>query len=250
MFYDALLISIDMRENIFKFKQFSVQNEKSAMKVGTDGVLLGAWCNVNGVNSVLDIGCGTGLISLMIAQRQADAKIDAVEIDNDAHNEALINFTNSPWANRLNAILADFNDFVTICHHKYDLIVSNPPFFTNGILPPDESRKNARHCNSLSFSDLLNGAHYLLTEAGRICLITPYDNQTTIASLANSYELFIKKKTIIYPKPNSPAKRILWELVKMDVEKSITDDLIIETSERHRYSDEYIKLTKDFYLKM
>ncbi len=240
-----------MRESIFRFKQFSVRNEKSAMKVGTDGVLIGAWCDVDNVNSVLDIGCGTGLISLMVAQRQPLAQIDAVEIDDDACNEALVNFRNSPWTNRLSVISADFKEFAAMCSKRYDLIVSNPPFFTNGVLPPNESRKNARHCASLSFADLLAGASRLLSERGRICVITPCESDESIRLIADDCGLKNRAKTIVYPKPASQPKRILWQFDKnADRGSAVIDSLIIETEERHHYSNEYISLTKDFYLKM
>ena len=125
-----------MRENIFRFKQFSVRNERSAMKVGTDGVLLGALCSVESVNSVLDVGCGTGLIALMIAQRTRNAIIDSVEIDADAYNEALLNYAESPWNNRLFCFLTDFREFTEKCHKKYDLIVQIHHFTLKTLLRP------------------------------------------------------------------------------------------------------------------
>lgn len=239
-----------MRESVFRFKQFSVKNEKSAMKVGTDGVLLGAWCNVDDCRRVLDIGAGTGLISLMIAQRAPMATIDAVEIDCDAYAEAKDNFAASPWHDRLNAICGDFNGYAATCQEKYDLIVSNPPFFMNGVLPPDDSRRYARHCDTLSFEDLLDGAAGMLDANGRLCLIAPFDSKNIINRISHGCGLFVKKMTIVYPKPDSQPKRILWELTKGDDVETVHDELIIEVGERHCYSDEYVAMTKDFYLKM
>lgn len=245
-----LLIICSMRESIFRFKQFSVRNEKSAMKVGTDGVLLGAWCKVDDCHNVLDIGTGTGLISLMIAQRAPAASIDAVEIDSDAYVEANNNFAESPWHDRLNAICGDFNEYAATCKKKYNLIVSNPPFFMNGIVPPDDSRKKARHCYSLTFDGLLAGSTGLLDDYGSLCMISPFDCTDMIEQIAHRCRLFVKKMTTVRPKPNVQPKRILWELTKSYEGNTEQDELIIEVGERHCYSDEYVALTRNFYLKM
>ena len=220
------------------------------MKVGTDGVLLGAWCNIGNCHRVLDIGAGTGLMSLMIAQRAPNATIDAVEIDHEAYDEAKVNFAESPWHDRLNVICEDFNEYATQCQIKYDLIVSNPPFFMDGVLPPDSSRKNARHCNTLSFEGLLAGAADLLVSDGRLCMISPFDCKNMIEQISRGCKLFKKNMTIVYPKPNSAPKRILWEFTKSNYEVTEQEKLTIEVGERHCYSDEYVALTKEFYLKM
>lgn len=238
-----------MRENIFRFKKFSVRNEDSAMKVGTDGVLLGAWCDVEGAIRILDVGTGTGLISLMLAQRQSEAIIDAIEIDDGAYREAVYNFNESVWRKRFNAINEDFNEYLRVSTKKYDLIVSNPPFFTNGVLPPDKNRMHARHCMSLTFENLIIGASKLLTEDGRISIITPFDSKETIENIADDCGLKIKKLTIVYPKVDSAPKRLLWELSTTECD-IIETSLVIEHGERHNYTDEYISLTKDFYINM
>ena len=145
------------REKVFRFKQFGVRHEKSAMKVGTDGVLLGAWTNAENAKKVLDIGTGTGLIALMIAQR-SKALITGIEIDEDAAEEAYENFVSSPWGDRLRVENSDFAVFSNICNEKYDVIVSNPPYFVDSLECPDEKRGKARHTSSLSFENLIKGA--------------------------------------------------------------------------------------------
>ncbi|MDP2113785.1 MAG: methyltransferase, partial [Bacteroidota bacterium] len=161
------------RNNYFQFKQFRIIQDKSAMKVGVDGVLLGVWANVSGAKRILDIGTGTGLIALMMAQRNADARIDAVEIEPDAFQEAVYNIQQSPWNERIQIELCSFQEFAGKAGLKYDLIVSNPPYFTNGHKAPLENRATARHSDSLSLGDLISGAIGLLNETGKIALVLP-----------------------------------------------------------------------------
>ncbi len=239
-----------MRENIFRFKQFSVRNERSAMKVGTDGVLLGALCSVESVNSVLDVGCGTGLIALMIAQRTRNAIIDSVEIDADAYNEALLNYAESPWNNRLFCFLTDFREFTEKCHKKYDLIVSNPPFYTEDVTPPDSQRLLARHCSALSFKELIESSIPRLSNNGKLWFISPTNRENEIANIIAANKIYISNKTIIFPKTGVAAKRIVWALTKNPVSNILINNLTIENSIHHDYTDEYIALTRDFYLKM
>lgn len=235
------------REKIFRFKQFSVRNDKSAMKVGTDGVLLGAWADVDNASSVLDIGTGTGLIALMIAQRSI-ADITAIEIDEDAASEAKQNFAESPWLERLHVEKIDFNEYAATCKDKFDLIISNPPYFIDSLKCPDDKRGKARHTDSLSYDNLIQGAAKLLSDNGRICLITPSDVENIIISIATTNELIIIKKTTVYPTQKSAAKRILWQFSKVYSE-CVEDSLYIEI-DRHVYTKDYINLTRDFYLKL
>lgn len=240
---------IAMRDSIFRFKQFSVKNDIAAMKVGTDGVLLGAWCHAGDATRVLDIGTGTGLIALMIAQRNESALIDAIEIDCNACKEAVYNFNNSPWSDRLSVINDDFRAFAHRTDMRYDLIISNPPFFVNGIVPPDNDRMIARHGKMLTYDELLINASQLLSCDGIICIISPYDVETDITAIAKENSLIINKKIYIRPKPTSPIKRILWEISRNGGD-CIIDEIIIETEVHHEYTAQYIELTKDFYLKM
>ena len=187
------------RENTFRFKQFAVLNDKTAMKVGTDGVLLGAWCDVCEAKSVLDVGTGCGLIALMIAQRNADCNIDCIDIDEGAIEEARINADNSPWSDRIHPFMSDFKQF--ICDKKYDLIVSNPPFFNNGVLAPDKSRQNARHTVELSFEQLIHKAISLLSDKGKLCLISATDAEEEITKSCAEVGAFVNQKVVIYTKP-------------------------------------------------
>lgn len=235
------------REKVFRFKQFSVRNDKSAMKVGTDGVLLGAWADVTSAKRVLDIGTGTGLIALMIAQR-CNAKITAVEIDNDAACEASQNFLESPWAERLSVEKADFEIYANECTEKYDVIVSNPPYFVNSLECPDDKRTKARHTDSLSYNTLIEGASKLLTESGSIFLITPSDVEEIIDKCVKAYGMYVVEKVYVCPVVNGLPKRILWKISKNNsVLKE--SDFAIEI-DRHKYTQEYISLTREYYLNM
>ena len=171
------------REKVFRFKQFEVLNDRTAMKVGTDGVLLGAWCPVENVRRVLDVGTGCGVIALMVAQRNSTAVIDAIDIDHDAIEEAVLNFERSPWSDRLSATEGDYNDLQS-SGEGYDLIISNPPYFTNGVMPTGDARTTARHTGTLSYPQLLDGATRLLTVAGTLAIITPSDAEGEIQEAA------------------------------------------------------------------
>ncbi len=234
------------RQKIFRFKQFSVLNDKTAMKVGTDGVLLGAWCDVTAAKRVLDVGTGCGVIALMIAQRNHEAIIDAIDIEEDAVEEAKENFYNSPWAVRLTVKRVDFNDFTA--RARYDLIVSNPPFFTNGVLPANDARNLARHCYSLSFQELITHGKSLMSPDGRLAVITPVEAELLIRQCVVLNGMGIKRLTHVVPVENAEPKRLLWELVNGDA--STVHDTIIVQNENRDYTQQYISLTRDFYLKM
>ena len=173
------------REKVFRFKQFAVLNDRTAMKVGTDGVLLGAWCPVEGIHRVLDVGTGCGVIALMVAQRNSEAVITGIDIDEGAIEEAGLNYANSPWSERLTATLADFNDMKD--NDRFDLIVSNPPYFTNGVLPTGDARTTARHTGSLSYRQLIEGAS-LITRRSQEATIITYRCQIYISSLIHLYK--------------------------------------------------------------
>ena len=235
------------REKVFRFKQFSVRHEKSAMKVGTDGVLLGAWTNAECAGTVLDIGAGTGLIALMLAQR-SKAKITAIEIDDDAAEEANENFTLSPWGDRLSVVKSDFVDFAESCEKKFDVIVSNPPYFVDSLECPDEKRGKARHTSSLSFENLIYGAVKLLAESGHIYLVTPIEVEAKLDSIIADNECSVTHKVYVCSVVGGEPKRVLWEIAK-GVNECECSRLEIE-KERHIYTDDYISLTREYYLKM
>jgi tRNA1Val (adenine37-N6)-methyltransferase len=236
------------RNKSFQFKQFRINQERSAMKVGMDGVLLGAWTDPSGAERILDIGTGTGLIALMLAQKAPNAQIDAIEIDPEAFNEAVLNIQQSPWKDRVHLELSRFQEFAKRTNLKYDMIVSNPPFFTNGVKAPAENRAQARHSDSLPLDVLISGAAGLLRENGRIGLILPIESLPDITSLADLNNLFISRLCRVKPNPQKPDFRILIELTNLDctIQES---ELMIEFEKHHDYTPEYKELTKDFYLK-
>lgn len=234
---------------MFQFKQFTIQQDKCAMKVGTDGVLLGAWAPVDhSPFSILDIGAGTGLITLMLAQRSHAEQIDGLEIDADAHEQAVENFENSPWGDRLFCYHASLDEFMEEPEDEYDLIVSNPPFYTDGYFSGDEQRDMARHSNSLPFEDLIQASEILLSEIGILAVVIPFKEEEKFIALAKEEQLYPFKITRIKGTPETEIKRSLIAFSRTEKEIT-TDELIIETA-RHKYTDEYISLTKDFYLKM
>jgi len=235
---------------LFKFKQFSIQQDKCAMKVGTDGVLLGAWTPINhNPLSILDIGAGTGVISLMLAQRSSAEQIDALEIDENAYEQAVDNFENSPWSDRLFCFHAGLDEFVDEPEDEYDLIVSNPPFYSEDYYSNDEQRDLARFQNALPFEDLVEAADLLLSENGIFCVIIPFKEEEKFIALAYQYELYPIKITRVKGTPTSEIKRSLLAFSRNQSENFSIDELIIEKS-RHDYTPEYSNLTKDFYLKM
>lgn len=233
---------------MFRFKQFSISQEKAAMKVGTDGVLLGAWAPVDrDPFSILDIGAGTGLIALMLAQRSSAEEIEAIEIDENAYLEAVENFEESPWNDRLFCFHASLDDFMDeLEDEEYDLIVSNPPFYSENVSSGNESRDNARQNQSLPFSDLVEAASVLLSGEGIFCVVIPFKEEANFIELAREEGLFPFKITHVKGTPDSEIKRALLAFSRSELEVQV-NELIIETS-RHRYTPEYIDLTREFYL--
>lgn len=233
----------------FQFKQFSVEQDQCAMKIGTDGVLLGAWSNINKRPfAILDIGSGTGLIALMLAQRSDADMIDAIEIDGDAYEQSVENFERSPWADRLYCYHAGLDEFVDELDEKYDLIISNPPFYTEEVSSGNEARDIARQNISLPFDELLDGVSKLLEDEGIFTTIIPYKEEEAFIKIASTFNLFPNRITRVKGNPSSEIKRSLLEFSFSENTINISE-LIIE-KERHLYTREYIELTKEFYLKM
>lgn len=233
---------------MFKFKEFSVSQEKAAMKIGTDGVLLGAWTPLeNHPNSILDIGAGTGLIALMLAQRSNAELIDAIELESEAYEECVENFEVSPWADRLFCYHADLRELIEEPEDHYDLIVSNPPFYTTDVLESNK-RTTARQTESLPFELLLYAVRTLLSPDGVFSCIIPYQEEVSFLNLAEKCELDAFKITRVRGRDGSPIKRSLIALC-FGKQKTKEDELIIEI-ERNHYTKDYIELTKSFYLKM
>lgn len=236
--------------SIFKFKMFAIQQDRCAMKVGTDSVLLGAWCPIeNNPFSVLDIGAGTGILSLMIAQRSHAEQIDALEIDEDAYEQCVENFENSPWGDRLFCFHAGLDEFVEDPEDEYDLIISNPPFYSEDYKTENSSRDLARFQDAMPFEELVEAADLLLSENGIFAVIIPYKEEEKFIGLCAEVELFPVKVTRVKGTPNTEIKRCLLAFKRYELPVLEADELVIEIN-RHDYTDAYIELTKDFYLKM
>lgn len=236
-------------EKPFKFKQFNVRQDRCAMKVGTDGVLLGAWTAVEEhPNTILDIGAGTGLISLMLAQRSSAENIEAIEIEEAAYEQCVENFEASPWADRLFCYHAGLDEFLEEIEDSYDLIVSNPPFYSEEVASGDRSRDTARQNQSLPFDELLEAVSQLLSKKGHFTTIVPYKEESSFIALAESYDLFPRR--ILRVKGNSSAK-IKRSLIEFRFEpKPVAEENLTIEIKRHEYTLAYQQLTKDFYLKM
>lgn len=232
----------------FRFKQFTIEQEQAAMKVGTDGVLLGAWASVPGPGSrVLDVGTGTGLIALMIAQRSRDVWVDALEIDPSSARQAKENIQNSPWEDRMNCKHSSFQDYASQCKYQYELIICNPPFFSASTKAPSKEKNLARHDDSLSLRDLIKSSLSLMKATTVISLILPLDKEAQALDLILEHQMYCKRRTRVIPAPGKLANRVLMEFSPTPG-KCREDDITIETGERHRYSDRYKSLTEDFYL--
>ncbi|AVF47136.1 tRNA (adenine-N(6)-)-methyltransferase [Elizabethkingia anophelis] len=223
----------------FVFKQFEILQDKEVFRVGTDGVVLGALCNGEGVARALEVGCGTGLISLMLAQRFSSAVFDALDINTKAVEIAGQNFSNSPFANRLNVVEINYNDFESV--EKYDLIVSNPPYFESG------SSKDliARHQVLLSFQQLIYKSARLISDTGILSVIIPCDDAENFITIAEDNNLYLIRKIDIYGIKGGKLKRNILEFSRK-LSELVLEELVLE-KEKRIYSDEYRELTKDFH---
>lgn len=238
-----------MSKKPFVFKQFNVNQNQCAMKIGTDSVLLGAWTTIeNNPSSILDIGAGTGVLSLMLAQRCFAELIDAIEIDDNTYEQCVDNFEQSPWGDRLFCYHASLETFVKEIEDKYDLIISNPPFYSEDYKTKNTQRDLARFTDAMSFEHLINSAAKLLSEVGIFTAIIPFKEEISFIEIALKHKLYPNKILRVKGNPNSEIKRSLLEFSFNEKDTTI-NELIIET-ERHQYTNDYINLTKDFYLKM
>lgn len=238
----------------FRFKRFEIRQEGSAMKVGTDGVLLGAWYGMPSADdaAALDIGTGTGLIALMTAQRgeAAGLRVDAVEIEAASYAQATENVATSPWASRVRVHNMSIQDYARCTTEKYALIVSNPPYFTQALKCPDPARTTARHTTELSYSELAACAAELLADEGRFAVILPHEQAQEFIDITQDHGLTLTRRTDVLPAPTSQPKRALMEFAHNGYAcPASVDTLVIENGARHEYSYEYRALTKDFYLK-
>ena len=234
------------RNNYFQFKQFKIIQEKAAMKIGTDGVLLGAWAHVSGVKSVLDVGTGTGVIAIMMAQRST-AKIIGIEIEKNAAGESIFNLQNSPWKERISIENLSFQEFVETSQSTFDLIISNPPFFINNTKNPDRNRTIARHNNLLPLTDLVNGSVKLLKKSGKLALILPVIAAEEFIKLAKNEGLHLVRLTEVKSNLQKNTHRYLMEFTKKQTALK-KDCLTIYKESGSDYSELYKQLTCDFYL--
>ena len=233
----------------FQFKQFTIQQDKTAMKVGTDGVLLGAWANLDFYpNSILDIGAGTGLIALMIAQRCDAETIDAIELNDEAYEQTVENFENSDWGDRLFCYHASLSEFTDEIDEKYDFIISNPPFYTSTYKELSEERAMARHSESLTYADLLESTSKLLSENGNCAFIIPFEEEVNFLKIAEENMLYPNRITRVKGALNTAVKRSLLQLSFLKTEP-IQSELTLELS-RHNYTEDYKSLVQDLYLKL
>jgi tRNA1Val (adenine37-N6)-methyltransferase len=234
----------------FRFKQFTVEQDRCAMKVGTDGVLLGAWANVAQAETILDIGTGTGVIAIMAAQRTlaTQTQVDGVEIDEAAYLQAKENMAKSPFANRLTAIHQSIQEFEPPSGRKYDVIISNPPFFTGGTFSGNQEKNNVRHTVKLPHGDLLHATQRLLNKNGRFCLILPWLEGLRFIEIARNYHFYCTVMTEVRPKPGKNIERLLLQFEWSD-RKLIKNELVLmlENGQRNDYTPEYIQLTNEFY---
>lgn len=234
--------------NYFEFKQFTIWQNHAAMRVGTDGVLLGAWVNINNWQNALDIGTGTGLIALMLAQR-CSANIHAIDIEEGAYTDAAYNFQQSRWSDRIVPFKIELNDFLQNNSTKYDGIVCNPPFFNNSKKPDCQKREWARHTNTLSFNQLANGAAKLLLPHGSLNVILPAENEREFRLEASHVRLFPTRICRVKPKASKPHKRVLMEF-SFESEGFSESELIIETEQHHVYTPDFKALVYEFYLRL
>lgn len=233
----------------FKFKQFTVNQDRCAMKIGTDSVLLGSWVNLQyHPFSVLDIGAGTGVLSLILAQRSHAEVIDAIEIDDSAYEQCVENFESSKWADRLFCYHASLEEFVEEIDDKYDLIISNPPFYSENHKSDNIQRDLARFSDAMPFNHLISSASSLLSELGTLNVIIPFKEEESFIKLAKNHKLYPNQICHVKGTPTSEIKRSLMSFSFQKTTISYTK-IVIETS-RHQYTEDYINLTKKLYLKM
>ncbi len=236
-----------MPNTSFAFKQFTIKQDRCAMKVGTDAVLLGCWVIPNGSKTILDIGTGTGVIALMLAQK-TDAFIDAIDIDENAVKQAQENISDSKFSQRIKVTLNSFQDYSKDTDKRFDLIVSNPPYFEQSLKSTDEQRSQARHAYVLPFEELLDGVVKILNPKGKFCLILPRLEAEKFRALAEKKGLHLSKLLRVKSRADKDMdKRHLMQFEFVPTEFS-EKTLVIETNHRHHYTDEYKEFTKDYYV--
>lgn len=236
-----------MSKQAFAFKKFTVRQDRSAHKVGTDAVILGSWAYTDDAHTILDIGTGTGIIALMMAQK-SNAVIDAVDIEESSYGEAKENFTRSPWSERLHAFHASFQNFAAASHKKYDLVITNPPYFVDSYKAPDEERNNARHNDVLPFTDLIDGVKKILSLQGYFYIILPTKEALDFTLLATKNGLFLNRLLKVKTKSTSDTDKRRVMLFTFNNSGYKEETISIEHDDHHEYTAEYKAMTKQFYL--
>ncbi|MBR1387630.1 MAG: methyltransferase [Alloprevotella sp.] len=227
----------------FQFQQFFIDDTHCAHKVGTDGVLLGAWTDIQGATNVLDIGCGSGLVGLIVAQR-SPARVTGVEIDEAAANDATLNAARSPWNERIRIVCADIRTYEP--EERFDAILSNPPFFNETLLPPDDGRALARHTALLPFDTLLHKIDRLGTDDCRLSMVLPYHIEPEFTRLAVAHTFFLTRKTLVHTKQGKPCKRVLVSYSREPL--ACQQDTLTLTDESGARTSAYQQLTSHLYL--
>lgn len=236
-------------EQPFQFKQFKIYQDRCTMKIGTDGILLGAWADVTNAKTALDIGTGTGLIAIMLGQRMPEASIHAVEIEEIACAQARENMQQAPWNDRLEIFHTSIQEHAKSYSDTYDLIISNPPFFSGGTFSNNQDKASVRHTIKLPHGDLLAAARKLLSDQGRFCVILPYIEGLRFQELAASYHLYATKIMEVKTRVAKPVERLLMQFER--VEKPVEQEsLVIQNAGEDDWTDAYVALTKSFYLYM
>lgn len=229
----------------FHFQAFSLYHHRSTMKVGTDAVLLSIWTDLKGIKSVLEVGAGCGIISLMLASREP-VMVDAIELDQDSFEEASQNFAESSFSDRLRIFHSDFNDFLKVEKEKYDLIISNPPFFINDLQSKNPKKSLARHTQTLTYEQLVTGAQRLLTPQGKISVVLPYRESWFFIQAAQSVGFFIEKKMLIFPVLGREPNRINLLLSRQPADERT--EMFTIRDEDGKLTSQYVDFVKDHYL--
>jgi tRNA1Val (adenine37-N6)-methyltransferase len=232
----------------FRFKQFIVEDDRSTMRTGTDAVLLGAWADPGHAASILEIGTGCGVISLMLAQK-SNAGIVAIDVDEESVKQADINFRRSPWNKSLQAFRLSFPDQMNTADRKFDLILTNPPFFTGSLPSPDGRKNRARHTSNLSRNELLRGIQELLDANGKFLIILPVKESTNFTSLAGSSGLFLQRMLLVTPKTGKPVNRVLSCFSFIPCEDPLCEELVIRNAD-NSFTKEYIAFTEAYYFSL
>lgn len=229
----------------FRFKQFTVNHDKCAMKVGTDGVLLGSWASAVSGKPALDAGCGSGLIALMLAQRGC-SPVHAVEIDQSAYEQCLENFSSSKWSRSLAAYHGDYREFNPPGNIKYQLIASNPPFFNNSLKGISAARNSARHTDDLPWNGLIEKSASVLEDEGLFSVIIPFIEHQAFLEKALGHGFHLSRRTAVIPREGKQPERALLEFSKKQI--PLTENTLTILDSSGKYTGEYVSLTKDFYL--